>query len=156
MCGKTTDLWRIICLLRWVFVDLGKFMGENRPYVTARVPAITLTCQITTMLFVDHVLKQFYWSKTACDPIEYTLKGAEYWTYMPDSRSVTAAGGRWQHATCAQNSSPAERYFSITITVHRGRFKCIICCTSILYEPFLLKLPVTVKKMYKKSLPNVQ
>ena len=29
---------------------------------------------------------------------------------MPDSRSVTAAGGRRQHATCAQYSSPDERY----------------------------------------------
>ena len=30
-------------------------MGENpsSPYLTDRVPAITLTCPITTMLFVD-------------------------------------------------------------------------------------------------------
>ena len=47
-------------------------MGKNRPYLTVTVPAITLTCPITTMLFVD----QFYGSKNACDPVEYTLKGA--------------------------------------------------------------------------------
>ncbi len=29
ICGKTADLWCIICLFRWVFVDLGKFMGKN-------------------------------------------------------------------------------------------------------------------------------
>ena len=47
-------------------------MVKNRPYITVGVPAITLTCPITTMLFVD----QFYCSKNACDPIEYTIKGA--------------------------------------------------------------------------------
>ena len=30
-------------------------MGKNRPYLTVRLPAITLACPITTMLFVDHV-----------------------------------------------------------------------------------------------------
>ena len=35
MCGKTADLWRIICLLRWVVVDLGKFMGQ-KPSISYR------------------------------------------------------------------------------------------------------------------------
>ena len=46
-------------------------MGKKRPYLTVRVPAIILTCPITTMLFVDHA--QFYGSKNAYDPMEYTL-----------------------------------------------------------------------------------
>ena len=28
MYGKTADLWRIMCLLHWVFVDLGKFIEQ--------------------------------------------------------------------------------------------------------------------------------
>ena len=35
MCGKTADLWRIICLLRWAFVDLGKFILQ-KPSISSR------------------------------------------------------------------------------------------------------------------------
>ena len=60
----------------WRFRNV--YGGKKRPYLTARVPAITLTCPITTMLIVDHVLKQFYCSdNNSCNPIEYTLKGKD-------------------------------------------------------------------------------
>ena len=36
-------------------------MGGKRPYLTVRVPAITLTCPVTTMLFVDHVFRAVLW-----------------------------------------------------------------------------------------------
>ncbi len=35
ICGKPADLGRIICLLRWVYVDLGKFMGR-KPSISYR------------------------------------------------------------------------------------------------------------------------
>ena len=48
---------------------------EKRPYLTVRVPAIILTCPITTMLIVDHARHktQFYGAKNAYDPMEYML-----------------------------------------------------------------------------------
>ena len=39
-------------------------MGKTNPYLTVRVPAIALTCPITTMLFVDHVLSRFMAPRT--------------------------------------------------------------------------------------------
>ena len=37
-------------------------MGKkSRPCLTVRVPAITLTCPIEAMLFVDHVFKAVLW-----------------------------------------------------------------------------------------------
>ena len=47
-------------------------MRKNGPYLTARVPAITLKCPVT-MIFVDQVYAVIC-SKNACDTIEYTLK----------------------------------------------------------------------------------
>ena len=58
MCVKTAELLRIIFLLRWVFDDSGKFMGKKRLYLTVRVPAIILTCPITTMTLVVVLWRQ--------------------------------------------------------------------------------------------------
>ena len=76
-----------ICVKKWIFYTLRfccaefsaiqeSLWGKNHPYLTVRVPAITLTCPITTMLFVD-LVKQFYGSKNAYDRMEYMLTGAD-------------------------------------------------------------------------------
>ena len=50
ICVKTVDL---LCIM---FLSIQESLWEKtRPYLTVRVPAITLTCPITTLLFVDHV-----------------------------------------------------------------------------------------------------
>ena len=103
MCGKTADLWRIVCLLRWVFVDFGKFMGKNRPYPTVSVPAITLTCPITTTLLIQDRLRS-----NRIHVERRRILNLCAWLSLSYS-------GRRQHAICAQNSSPAEGYFQ-TVT----------------------------------------
>ena len=55
MCRKTAYLWRIICLLRQLFVDLGKFMGQ-KPSITyrQRTGYHYYMCH-NNKAFVDHV-----------------------------------------------------------------------------------------------------
>ena len=53
MCIKTAELLRIIfCCAEFSSIQ-ECLWGKTRPYITVRVPAITLTCPITTMATVN-------------------------------------------------------------------------------------------------------
>ena len=112
----------------WVFVDLGKFMGQK--------PSISYRQSTGYQSYMSHnnnalcrpclTLKQFYWSKTACDPIEYTLKGADYWTCMPDFRSVTAAGGSTRHVLKIARRLKAIVWLCLSVRRHQQTGPCFL------------------------------
>ena len=66
---------------------------------------------------------QFYCSKNACDPIEYTLKGQ---LIEPAGLSFTELPRRQEHATCAKNSSPVK---PSKLLLHPKRIILKVSCT---------------------------
>ena len=127
----------------YVFVDLcfrrfRKVYGEKIHILLSEAvlanAAITLTCPITKC-FLYTMFKQFYGSKNAYDPIEYTLQ----WTCLSDF--VRHSSGTL-HSLCVTLLKIARRRVTIKIDTH--------CLTKILKIPhcipncieFAEKIPV--------------
>ena len=97
ICGKTADLCSSVVVVALSFRRFTKVYEKHRPYLTVRVPAITLTCPITTMLFRS-CLYAVVLLQERLRSNRIQVKRRRYLTCLPDFRSGTAR--RQLHAKC--------------------------------------------------------